>query len=367
MSGKIDGITGNPLLKQATCLETAYRSLASASQLKLFEAALEQAQSADANSSKQEMNSLMTQMQGLQNIQPIDPNAGPAGGPAQGKAELPESASTGKENPLATALLLSLAAISGSGQNLRDSNLGGAGIYSRGTASAAVPATHSPSPSPEIPRPSGGVGALSARFESGEDGTGVIGYDDKGGTSYGTYQIASRVGSMRQFLDYLDSSAPDLAQRLRASGPADTGSRKGEMPTVWKQIAAESPKRFAQLQHDFIEETHYSPALSEIYQKTGVNIEKQPAALREVLWSTAVQHGPKGAANIFCDAIEQAGGLSASAAPAKMIDSIYSARGRQFGGSTAGVRASVQGRFQQERAMALAMMGQSNQTTEAEA
>ena len=70
-----------------------------------------------------------------------------------------------------------------------------------------------------------GMGRLSARFESGGDGIAAIGYDRTGGTSYGKYQIASRVGSMKSFLNFLDGEAPDIAQRLRKAGPADSGSR----------------------------------------------------------------------------------------------------------------------------------------------
>jgi len=42
-------------------------------------------------------------------------------------------------------------------------------------------------------------GELSAKFESGKDGIAAIGYDRQGGTSYGKYQIASRVGMMKLF------------------------------------------------------------------------------------------------------------------------------------------------------------------------
>ena len=70
----------------------------------------------------------------------------------------------------------------------------------------------------------GDLGFISAQGESGSMGTSAIGYDEKGGTSYGKYQIASKTGTMDKFLDHLESVDPKAASMLRGSGPADTGS-----------------------------------------------------------------------------------------------------------------------------------------------
>ena len=73
------------------------------------------------------------------------------------------------------------------------------------------------------------LGQLSAQFESGGDGIAAVGYDRNGGTSYGKYQVSSRAGSLKDFLTFLDTEAPDLSRRLRSSGPGNTGSRRGAM------------------------------------------------------------------------------------------------------------------------------------------
>lgn len=200
------------------------------------------------------------------------------------------------------------------------------------------------------------IGSLSAKFESGDRGIEAIGYDDTGGTSYGVYQISSKAGTMKVFLNFLDENAPNLAKRLRSAGPANTGGRSGKMPTEWKRIASEDPVRFEQLQKDFIEESHYQPARQEILNKTGVDVEKLPDALREVLWSTSVQHGPKGAAGIFCKAI---GRMSKNGDKGLegLIQSVYASRAKQFGQSTSEVRSSVASRFREEMRIALGMLG----------
>lgn len=202
-----------------------------------------------------------------------------------------------------------------------------------------------------------GLGTLSAQFESGKDGIAAIGYDGTGGTSYGKFQIASKVGTMKDFLLYLDGQAPDLASRLRKSGPANTGSRHGAMPDMWRQIASEDPERFEQLQEGFAKESHYLPALQSILQKTGLEESSLSNAMREVIWSTAIQHGPAGASRIFARADAISGNKNDPNYERKMISNVYQIRATQFGSSTESVRAAVQNRFKKEKVLALNMLG----------
>ena len=196
-----------------------------------------------------------------------------------------------------------------------------------------------------------GLGQLSARFESGGDGVAAIGYDRNGGTSYGKYQIASRVGSMKNFLEFLDGEAPDISQRLRKAGPANTGSRRGGMPDAWRSIAKEQPERFEALQEGFIRESHYKPAVEAIAEA-----DKLSPAMREVIWSTAVQHGPAGAARIFDRADDLSGKPTDPAYERKLISNVYKLRAGQFGSSTDEVQAAVHNRFRQEKTLALNML-----------
>lgn len=200
------------------------------------------------------------------------------------------------------------------------------------------------------------LGKLSAKFESGSDGIAAIGYDSTGGTSYGKYQIASKVGSMKSFLAFLDKEAPDLAGRLRKAGPANTGGRRGGMPNEWRAIAKEQPERFERLQESYIRETHYKPALDAIAENTGIDPDNLSSAMREVIWSTAVQHGPAGAARIFARADSMSGKAREASYERKMITNVYNVRAGQFGSSTPQVRNAVRNRFREERQLALNML-----------
>lgn len=209
-----------------------------------------------------------------------------------------------------------------------------------------------------------GLGELAAKFESGADGIAAIGYDGKGGTSYGKYQIASRVGTMSAFLNYLEDKAPDLAARLKGAGPANTGSRRGRMPSEWQKIAAEEPGRFEALQSDFIRTSHFEPAMQAIAATTGVAFERLPEAYQEVLFSTAVQHGPSGATRIVSQALQKVdaeklhnqAGPSGRKAGEQLICRIYDLRAGQFLSSTSHVRSAVRSRLRQEMREALDML-----------
>lgn len=200
------------------------------------------------------------------------------------------------------------------------------------------------------------AGSLSAQYESNNE-IDCIGYDRVGGTSYGQFQLASKTGAMDLFIKFLNDKAPDIASKLKAAGPSDTGGKSGSMPSVWKSIAAKDPQRFEALQHEFIRVNSYAPAAKSIVLTTGVDVTKRSYALREVLWSTAVQHGPSGAERIFSRAIESAdAGTDSQDFDKSVIEEVYRLRSKKFFRHTKRVREAVQSRFRDEKSTALALL-----------
>ena len=210
-----------------------------------------------------------------------------------------------------------------------------------------------------------GLGSLSAKHESGRGGAAAIGKDSTGGWSYGTYQLAAGRGSMEPFLGALGRSAPEMAAKLQAAG-GDAAARAGtpEFRAAWKALAADPA--FAAAQHKHIERTHYDP-LARTAGKLGVDLEGRTAALRDVVWSTAVQHGPgqlegkrgpNGGADVLQDALRSLGARTPEAAAAlpdeKIAGAIYEQRRSRFGNSRPDERASVMRRFDEEGPQALA-------------
>jgi len=199
-------------------------------------------------------------------------------------------------------------------------------------------------------------GALSYIYESGGDSA-AIGYDAKGGTSYGLYQIASKSGTMSQFLLYLAAKAPDLYAQLVVAGPDNTGGKFGGKPDAWKQIAAEQGRRFAELQHDFIRDSHYAPAARSISITCGMVVSEKPLAIREVLWSTSVHHGPQRATQIFVTATGnlKAKDKNAQIVDRSMIEEIYRLRSDLLGGYGEKAEA-MRNRLRTEKECAVAML-----------
>ena len=205
------------------------------------------------------------------------------------------------------------------------------------------------------------TGNLSARFESGPANVQAIGYSVTGGTSYGTYQIASRPGTLSSFFKHLEAKAPEWANRLKNAGKADTGGIKGNVPDTWRAIAEENPGRFAAIQHEFINKTHYEPALLQVYEQTGVNLGDFSQATREVLWSAAVQHGPTGAATMFCQALGELKSRRLTPAAGRdyekaLIEAVYKQRQKNFQDAPLMLRASVAMRYEREKSHALGLL-----------
>lgn len=123
------------------------------------------------------------------------------------------------------------------------------------------------------------LGQTSESFEAPGSGPGAIstGNNDRGGVSYGAYQLSSKTGTLQEY----------LAQS--AYGP----EFKGLMPATpafdarWREIAA-SDQTFGQDQHNFIGRSHYRSQLRKLDQ-VGLSLEGRGRAVQDALWSTSVQ------------------------------------------------------------------------------
>lgn len=234
---------------------------------------------------------------------------------------------------------------------------------------------------------SSSLGNLAEKFESAKKGSQVIGYDRNGGTSYGTYQLSSKAGTFDNFLAFLDKEEPEWAKTLRKAGKANTGSRSGAVPTAWKKLCAENPERMKELEHSFIVQSHYEPVLNYVQKKWN---DKISPALKEVIFSTAVQHGVAGAKRVIDQALsrmphqkntgpaeteqkkneqltaavnnktktaQKEGTTNSTQHQAEFIKNIYANRKNKFGSSTSAVQQAAKNRFVAEQRDALAMLG----------
>ena len=237
-------------------------------------------------------------------------------------------------------------------------------------AAPSAPAVPRPPAAPTPPPPAAPgsapsfvLGGLSIKFETGGRGSTTVssGVGDPGGVSYGAYQMTSQPdgGVVEKFV-----SQPDFPFRNDFEGLVP-----GSAPfsAKWREIAGRFPENFKAAEHEFIKRTHYDPFCAKIESDDDVDTSHCSHTLQDVIWSTAVQHGPN--ANVVHLALMQmrAAGTFDPASPQfdrNAIIAIYAERGRRDAGgglvhfphSFPADQNSVAKRFVEERADALKML-----------
>jgi hypothetical protein len=207
------------------------------------------------------------------------------------------------------------------------------------------------------------LGALSEKYESTGDSK-AFGEDPTGGPSYGRYQIATKTGTMKSFLNFLRNMRPDMVKSLNEAGGL-AAARKGlaRFKDAWS-ILADDPE-FPKIEHAYIRATHYDPFLRRLRGddgadgNIGLNLSLRSYALQNVAWSTAVQHGP--ANSIFENALSgvEIDDDALSPSDADIIRAIYDERSKvdiYFASSPDHIKNSVLERFGHELQDALALL-----------
>lgn len=201
------------------------------------------------------------------------------------------------------------------------------------------------------------LGKLSAKYETGGRGPGTVstGAGDRGGVSYGSYQMASKLGVPTRFVR--QDGFPWAADfRKLTAGTA-------EFTACWKRIAANEPDAFQKCQHDFIKKTHYDLLAAKILNEDGLDVNTRSHALQDVVWSTAVQHG--GGTSIVHKALAKVKVPKTDPGfDEQLIRAIYAERGRKkadgslvyFSRNSSNVQKGVANRFKNELQDALAML-----------
>ena len=166
------------------------------------------------------------------------------------------------------------------------------------TGQQAPPVDMSKIPASATP-PKGDVnelGSFVSKYESGGKGSAAIGYDSAGGTSYGTYQLSSRRGSLKEFVAWCQSTAPEVYQELAPYlAQADTGSTRGDFVNRWLSLVQRGKINY-KLEHQYYVSKFFNPALKRLEKLNpeAAKMVQGSRALQEAYWSTAVQHGAYG-------------------------------------------------------------------------
>src|SRR5262245_39383321 len=164
------------------------------------------------------------------------------------------------------------------------------------------------------------LGKLSEKYESGGRGPGSVstGRGDPGGISYGTYQLASKIGRADAFVKRY---YPDEFKGLQGGTP--------EFSAKWKELAAKDAAGLRKNEHEYIKETHYDPQVKKLEADLKLDLSKRSAAFRDVVWSVAVQHGPR--TDIIVTAVKPllANKTIDDVSDERIIRAVYAERGRK--------------------------------------
>lgn len=185
------------------------------------------------------------------------------------------------------------------------------------------------------------LGLLSRYYETGKTNTDAEAAKmistvpgDPGGKSYGAYMFASKSGTVKAFVDWCISEnatntvAYAIGEKLRSAYYSGGEGCGPLFDQAWLQVATDYGSSFFTVQEAFSQSQIYDRALDFIRAKSPYfNIDHYSVALKNVIWSRAVHHGPEGAADIVADAFASLGGF-ANQAERDIIMAIYARSGR---------------------------------------
>lgn len=200
------------------------------------------------------------------------------------------------------------------------------------------------------------IGMLSAKYESnGDAGCIANNAGDAGGKSVGIYQFANTQGTIRSFINWLRNKEHKFGYLAEYDTDTD------EFDIEWKRCAELDETEFEKVQHDYIKEFYYDVAVR-LLRNVYINMEKHSFALKNVVWSAAVQHGVGNIEELFETVCEIMGYDNCSYIDDKSFDEqiikiIYGIRSSDVWTSgSPSLRYGMRRRFDNEREDALELL-----------
>jgi hypothetical protein len=197
------------------------------------------------------------------------------------------------------------------------------------------------------------LGDLSAKYESnGRPGVIANNPGDYGGKSYGAWQFSSKTGSLQSFINSLKDTNYEYYNILVQAKSLDGNSYGSNFDKAWQYLSKVDNEGFYALQHNYVKNAFYDRAVEKLRNIYNFDINNRSNALKNVLWSTAVQHGVNGSVNVFSK-------VNLNGSDKEIINGVYNERqkvNQYFRSSSVDVRKSVYNRFNRERQDALNML-----------
>lgn len=170
------------------------------------------------------------------------------------------------------------------------------------------------------------LGQLCRKYESGDPGSISSGAGDAGGKSYGAYQFSSAYDKPKDFFQWCQSSNSytyrGFGDRL-SEAYAQDGGYGTNFDKTWKALAAENYEGFFRAQQTYVGLYYYEPTVAALERNIpGFDMSNYSIALRNVIWSRAVQLGQGSACSMMDYVVETLGGFT-NQPESELIDAIY--------------------------------------------
>jgi hypothetical protein len=209
------------------------------------------------------------------------------------------------------------------------------------------------------------LGQTSEKYESGGKGPGTINsYNgaaggDRGGASYGTYQLASFLpatmtnGRARPsaknspVIQFLNNSK--FKDKFAGLEPATAA-----FDAKWVEIANTFKADFNKEQHDYIQKKYYNVAIANL-QRQGLDMVKYGPAVQDLVWSGAVQFGPANT-SAFTEALRGKSTLTDKDIVTLVSEWKINNVTSLFKSSSADIQAGVKSRYQSEKQALLSLI-----------
>ena len=179
-------------------------------------------------------------------------------------------------------------------------------------------------------------GQLCEKYESNGNPYALDDSNPPGGNVYGAYQMSA--GNALKYAKQLQTkytkTHPEYAKYGKALEDAyekDGKAFSKNFSAAWKSIFPNQKSAYYQTQYNYVKSVYYDDAAKRWASEAdgfNPNSKQYSHTLRNVIFSTSVQHGPAGSASIFAKAMKAIGGYSESLTEWEIIEAVYAERSR---------------------------------------
>ncbi|MGN0072976.1 MAG: InlB B-repeat-containing protein [Coriobacteriales bacterium] len=192
-------------------------------------------------------------------------------------------------------------------------------------------------------------GQLCEKYESNGNPYALDDSDPYGGNVFGAYQMSSgnAVKYARQLCTKYEKSNPTYAEygeQLLKAYEKDGNKCSSNFCKAWKSVFPDQKSAYYQTQYNYVKSAYYSPA-KKLWEKAVPGFDADSTeyshAIRNVIFSTAVQHGVgsattqsdgsstySGSVKMFVNAINSLGGYSSELTEEEIIAAVYAERSK---------------------------------------